>query len=71
MHTPIVGVREIANHLGVTPARVTQLTKRADFPAPYARLASGPVWKREPILRWVAKWDRTPHRRPMYAEPPS
>jgi hypothetical protein len=62
MHTPIVGVREIATHLGVTPGRVSQLSKRADFPAPWVRLASGPVWKREPIMRWAAKWDRSTGR---------
>jgi hypothetical protein len=58
MHQPIVSTGEIADYLGVTSGRVSQLAKRDDFPTPYVVLKVGPIWKREPIMQWAASWER-------------
>lgn len=52
----LVGVTEIAKMIGLSRQRAGQLTKRPDWPEPYARLASGPVWRRlevEEVLRVI------------------
>lgn len=48
----LVGAAEIAEMLGVSRQRVTQLTGRADFPEPVARLAMGKVWRLEDVEEW-------------------
>ena len=53
----LVGAREIAQMLGVSRQRVSQLTQRKDWPAPDAVLASGKVWKTEDIEAWVKARD--------------
>lgn len=57
-----MGVREIAEAAGVSRQRADQLTKRDDFPAPIATLASGSVWPGVAVRRWLAAWERTPGR---------
>jgi predicted DNA-binding transcriptional regulator AlpA len=58
----LVGVKEIADMLGVTSARVVQLASAyEDFPLPEVVLASGRVWKRTAIERWMRDH---PARRP-------
>jgi hypothetical protein len=61
---------EVAQVLGVTPRRVSQLAeRRRDFPRPYAvtrgvRRDSGlRLWLPADIDRWVATADRSPGRR--------
>jgi hypothetical protein len=52
----LVGVTEIAKMIGLSRQRAGQLTKRPDWPEPYARLASGPAWRRaevEEVLRVI------------------
>lgn len=40
----VLGVAEIADRLGITRQRVTQLAKSQKFPQPATRLAMGPIW---------------------------
>lgn len=53
MTLDLVGVAEVADMLGVTRTRVSQLASSAGFPEPTARLAAGPVWLREDVERWA------------------
>lgn len=50
----LVGVAEIAEMLGVSRARVTQLAQTyEDFPEPEAELAAGRIWSRTAIESWI------------------
>lgn len=44
-----MGAAEIADYLGVSRQRVTQLEHLKKFPAPVARLKMGAVWHAEDI----------------------
>lgn len=55
----LVGVAEIAALLGVSKQRADQLTRTAAFPKPVSELASGRIWRRRDVERWIEK-----HRRP-------
>ena len=54
----LVGVSEIAELLGVTRQRASALARTRDFPTPVATLASGPVWTRPSLNRFVEEWPR-------------
>jgi len=58
----LVGVGEIAELLGVTRQRASEVQTREGFPAPVARLKSGPVWTRASITTFVESWVRRPGR---------
>jgi hypothetical protein len=58
----LVGVTELAEMLGVTRQRASELRTRPGFPAPIADLASGPVWKSSSLRRFVDTWERRPGR---------
>lgn len=58
----LVGVGEIAELLGVTRQRASEVQTRAGFPAPVARLKSGPVWTRPSVAEFVESWARRPGR---------
>lgn len=58
----LVGTAEIAEVLGVSKSRVGQLRSNDLFPAPVAELASGPVYTRPSIQRFVDEWKRQPGR---------
>jgi predicted DNA-binding transcriptional regulator AlpA len=62
----LMGTAEIAERLGVTPARVAQLTDsvRREFPRPLARLKMGQVWLAQDVEAWIAE------HRPNLAEDP-
>lgn len=60
----LAGVSEVAELLGVSKQRVTQLKQRPDFPCPIARLAAGPVWEEKQILQFQKAWNRAAGRRP-------
>jgi len=49
----LAGIAEIADLLGVSRQRVTQLTKQDTFPEPLQRLRMGPVWKLSDIQAWI------------------
>lgn len=59
-----VGVAEVAGLLGVSKQRVSQMEEVDGFPAPVARLASGPVWRLATLQRFVSEWPRKPGRPP-------
>ncbi|HEY7755066.1 MAG TPA: AlpA family phage regulatory protein [Actinomycetota bacterium] len=46
-------LRQIAEHLGVTPQRVHQLRGRPDFPKPVAVGLREAAWSRTDIERWA------------------
>lgn len=49
----IAGIAELAKHLGTSPGTVRSWRERhADFPAPIAELACGPIWLLVDVLRW-------------------
>jgi len=55
-----VGVTEIAEAYGVAVNSAWRWTRRDDFPAPTARLARGPLWRRADVDKWA---ERLPLRR--------
>jgi hypothetical protein len=57
-----VGLAEVAELLAVSKQRVFQLRNRADFPKPMVELASGPVWTRDSLNRFLEGWERRPGR---------
>ncbi len=64
----LVGLSEVAEMLGVSRQRASQLVRDYDdFPAPAASLASGRVWERPKVETWmrahpVRRPGRPPHR---------
>jgi hypothetical protein len=59
---PLVGITEIAGMLDISRQRVSTLSRRGDFPAPLARLASGPVWRKGDLSTFASGWRRSPGR---------
>jgi hypothetical protein len=58
-----VGVSEIAEILGVSRQRVSEIRLTlADFPRPIAELAAGPVWTRSSLNHFLENWARRPGR---------
>lgn len=49
-----IGPQEIAAILNVTRQRVDQLSRQVGFPAPWAELATGRVWRDTEIEAWAA-----------------
>jgi hypothetical protein len=58
----LVGIREIAALLDVTPQRASTLCRSASFPAPVAELRAGPVWTAPSVRRFIEEWKRQPGR---------
>lgn len=58
----LVGVSEVARSLNISRQRVSALSKRQDFPAPVARLATGPVWRARDLSTFAGGWRRKPGR---------
>lgn len=56
----VVGLAEVAELLGVSKRTASRYTLRADFPAPAAELAMGPIWYPADIEAWAQS---TPVRR--------
>jgi predicted DNA-binding transcriptional regulator AlpA len=54
----LVGPREIAEMLGVSRQRVTQLTEQPGFPKPEVNLAMGKVWRTEDVIEWAKQTGR-------------
>jgi len=53
-----MGTAEVAEFLGISRGRVTQLAQSQDFPTPLARLAAGPVWEFSDIDAWAREHGR-------------
>lgn len=54
----MMGVAEVAEHLGVSKQRVSELSRAQNFPRPIIALAAGPVWLASSIDAFVASWPR-------------
>lgn len=52
MELRLAGLAEVGELLGVSRRTATRYTARSDFPAPVARLRSGPVWLEHDVLAW-------------------
>lgn len=62
----LMGIREIAQAMVVSPARAHRICHgHVAFPAPAARLAMGPVWIKADVEDFLDKWDRKPGRPPV------
>ncbi len=57
-HPTLVGLAEVAALLEVSKTRASQLRSRPDFPNPLAELASGPIWDKAMLLRFIEEWPR-------------
>ena len=55
----VVAAAEIVQMLGVGRARVFQLLKTPDFPAPVAQLTVGKVWRYTDVIAWAQRTGRT------------
>ncbi len=62
-----MGLKEIADLLGVSRQRARQLSMTEGFPEPVVRLAAGPIFESAEIEKW-AKTRRTKGGRPRKAE---
>jgi hypothetical protein len=60
----LLGVSELADTLGVSKQRASELARVDSFPQPVVMLASGPVWTEPTIRRYVESWARRPGRPP-------
>lgn len=58
----LVGIREIAALLDVTPQRASTLCRSGAFPPPIAELRAGPVWTAPSVRRFIEEWKRQPGR---------
>jgi len=58
----LVGVTEIAEALGVSKQRVSELSQQDVFPRPVSRLAAGAVWLASSVRRFQEVWPRKPGR---------
>lgn len=66
----LMGVKEVADLLGVRSSRVSELARYCEtFPKPVARLAAGPVWAETTLLSFVDGWHRRPGPAPRKSEP--
>jgi len=63
-----LGVTEIAELLGVSRQRVSELRGRPGFPEPIAELAAGPVWALSHLRRFLDEWPRRAGRAPSWQE---
>ena len=64
---PLVGIAEVADVLGVSKQRASELSRQPSFPRPLAALAAGPIWDRFAIARFVERWPRRRTGRPKQA----
>lgn len=58
----LLGVAELAERLGVSKARASELARLESFPRPVAQLASGPVWTTASVSGHLEGWQRKPGR---------
>lgn len=52
----ILGTSEVAEVLGVSKQRIHSLRQTIDFPEPMLQLASTPLWDRQEVMAFLAKW---------------
>lgn len=51
----LIGPKEVAELLGVSRQRVTQLARQPGFPKPVAVLKAGKIWDADEIRAWAEK----------------
>lgn len=49
----VYGHAELGQRLRVSRQRLAEITARGDFPAPIDHLASGRVWLKAEVERWI------------------
>jgi hypothetical protein len=49
----LLGLREVADLLGLTREGIRLRRQSADFPEPVAELACGPVWTRDDLIEYA------------------
>jgi predicted DNA-binding transcriptional regulator AlpA len=54
----LLGVTEIGMLLGVSKQRADQLTRTQGFPKPVSELASGRIWRKSDVTKWIASSSR-------------
>jgi prophage regulatory protein len=59
MKPEVVAAAEIAELLGLSRQRVTQLTAKPDFPLPLSVLTVGKIWLRQDIEDYARRTGRT------------
>lgn len=62
LYPSIVGVTELAEMLGVSKQRASELARSQSFPAPLTELASGPIWIQSNVRHFCETWERKPGR---------
>lgn len=56
----LVGMAEIQQLLGgVSRQRASEIANRPTFPKPLDTLATGRIWSRDEVLKWIAENRRT------------
>lgn len=58
----LLGVKELADLLGVSKQRVWELRNTKGFPQPLTNLASTPVWTESSVQHFLEEWRRKPGR---------
>jgi hypothetical protein len=58
----LIGTQEVREMLGLSRQRLHELKSGGRFPEPLVELASGPVWLRPAVERFIESWDRRPGR---------
>jgi predicted DNA-binding transcriptional regulator AlpA len=54
----LVGLKEIAEMLGVSKQRAGQLAEQSGFPAPLGEISAGRVWRRSDVESWARREGR-------------
>lgn len=54
----LVAAAEIAEMLGLSRQRISQLTASPDFPKPWTELRMGKIWLAADVREWAAKRKR-------------
>lgn len=62
------GVSEVAERLGISRQRFSEVRDRNDFPDPVAELSGGPIWDLADIDRWLSSGTRRGPGRPSADE---
>lgn len=58
----LAGIAEVAQILGVSRQRASEMAGSGGLPRPVADLAAGPVWLRAAIVSFNERWERKPGR---------
>lgn len=62
LRAALLGVAELAELLGVSRQRASELATQSNFPSPVAQLTATPVWDKATIGNFLKEWKRTPGR---------